>query len=66
MFAASFSYTEPNHSGRHHESAFEIFYRLRLTQSTGLGPDLEVSVHPTNAIKAYATAVLGMRLESIF
>ncbi len=44
----------------------ESSYRLRLTQSIGLGPDLEVSVHPTNAIKAYATAVLGMRLESIF
>jgi porin len=66
MFGASFSYTEPNHTGSHHESVFESFYRVRLTQSIGLGPDLEISIHPTYASKAYTTTVLGMRLETIF
>jgi porin len=66
MFGASFSYTEPNKAGRHHESVFESFYRLRLTQSIGLGPDLEISVHPTSAVKAHTTAVLGTRLEIVF
>jgi porin len=66
MFGASFSYTEPNHTGNHHESVFESFYRVRLTQSIGLGPDLEVSVHPTYATKAYTTALIGTRLEIVF
>lgn len=66
MFAASLSYTEPNHTGRHHESVFGLFYRVRLTQSVSLGPDLEVAVHPTYAVKAYTTALVGIRLEMIF
>jgi porin len=66
MFGASFSYTEPNHTGRHHESVFESFYRVRLTQSVSLGPDLEVSVHPTFSMKTYTTALVGTRLEIIF
>lgn len=66
MFGASFSYTEPNHTGKHHESLFESFYRVRLTQSVQVGPDLQVSIHPTYAIKTYTTALLGMRLEIIF
>ncbi len=53
MFGASFSYTEPNHTGNHDECVFESFYRVRLTQNVGLGPDLEASVHPTYATKAY-------------
>ena len=66
MFGASFSYTEPNHTGKHHESIFETFYRLRMTQSINIGPDLEVSIHPTYAVKAYTTALLGARMEIIF
>ena len=66
MFGASFSYAEPNHTGRHHESVFESFYRVRLTQSISLGPDLEVSVHPTYAIKRYTTALIGTRVEMVF
>ena len=47
----AFNYSEPS-NGKHHESVFESFYRLRLTQSVKLGPDLEVSIHPTYATKA--------------
>jgi porin len=39
MFGAAFNYTEPNAPAKHHESVFETFYRLRLTQSVELGPD---------------------------
>jgi porin len=66
MFGASFSYTEPTHTGKHHESIFETFYRLRLAQSINIGPDLEVSIHPTYAAKAYTTTLLSARMEIIF
>jgi porin len=65
MFGASFAYSEPTAPAKHHESVFESFYRLRLTQSVDLGPDIEVSIHPTNAIKAYTTTLLGARMRII-
>jgi porin len=61
MFGASFTLTEPSHHAKHHESLFETFYRVRLTHSLELGPDLEISVHPTNSVRAYSTALLGIR-----
>ena len=66
MFAFAFNHTEPTRAGKHHESVFESFYRLRLTQSVRIGPDVEVSVHPAYATKAYTTTLLGARLELIF
>lgn len=66
MFGASITVTDPSHGARHHESLFETFYRVRLTQSMELGPDLEVSVHPTNSVKQYTTALLGIRARIIF
>ncbi len=66
MFGASFAYSEPNAPAKHHESVFESFYRLRLTQSLELGPDIEVSIHPTYAAKEYTTTLLGARMRVIF
>ncbi len=66
MFGAAFNYSEPSRPARHHESIFEAFYRLRLTQSVRIGPDMEVSIHPTYATKAYATTLFGARMEIIF
>lgn len=66
MFGASFAYSEPNAPAKHHESVFETFYRLRLTQSVELGPDIEVSIHPTYAARAYTTTLLGARMRIIF
>ena len=68
MFGMAFNYSEPSHSAnaKHHESIFESFYRLRLTQSMRIGPDIEVSIHPTYAPKAYTTTLLGARMEIIF
>jgi porin len=66
MFGAAFNYTQPNLPGKYHESVFESFYRLRLTQSVEIGPDVEVSVHPTYATKAYTTTLLGARMRIIF
>jgi hypothetical protein len=65
LFAMAFNYSEASH-GKHHESVFESFYRLRLTQSVKIGPDLEVSIHPTYATKAYTTTLLGARMEIVF
>lgn len=65
-FGAAFNYTEPTASGKHHESVFETFYRLRATRSMEFGPDVEVSIHPTYASKAYTTALVGLRLRFIF
>lgn len=66
MFGAAFNYSQPNKPGKHHESVFESFYRLRLTQSIRVGPDLEISIHPTNVTRAYTTTLLGTRMEVIF
>ena len=65
LFAMSFNYSEPSH-GKHNESLFESFYRLRLTQSITISPDIEVSIHPTYATKAYTTTLLGARMEITF
>jgi porin len=65
LFAMAFNYSEASH-GKHRESVFESFYRLRLTQSVNIGPDLEVSIHPTYATKAYTTVLLGAKMEIIF
>ena len=66
MFGISFSHSQPTSGARHHESVLETFYRLRLTKSVDLGPDLEISIHPTYATKAYTTALLGMRMRIMF
>ncbi len=66
MFGISFIHSEPGIGAKHHESAMEAFYRLRLTKSVDLGPDLEVSNHPTYAARAYTTALIGMRRRVMF
>jgi porin len=65
MFGVAFNYSEPS-VGKHHESVFESFYRLRLTQSIDLGPDIEASIHPTYAPRAYSTILLSARMRIIF
>jgi porin len=65
FFGVAFNHSQPS-SGKHHESIFESFYRLRLTQSVRIGPDIEVSIHPTYATRAYTTTLLGARMEIIF
>jgi len=65
MFAMAYNFSIASH-GKHHESVFESFYRFRLTQSINIGPDLEVSIHPTYAAKAYTTTLLGARMQIIF
>ncbi len=66
MFGISFIHSEPGIDAKHHESAVEAFYRLRLTKSVDLGPDLEVSNHPTYAARAHTTALIGMRMRVMF
>ena len=65
MFGAAFNYTDPTHIGIHRESVFESFFRLRLTQSMAPGQDIEVSIHPTCAAKAYTPTLVGIRMEII-
>ncbi|ADW69731.1 carbohydrate porin [Granulicella tundricola] len=65
MFGASINITDPSHGAKHHESLFETFYRVRVTRSFEAGPDLEISIHPTNSPNAYVTALLGMRVKLI-
>ena len=66
MFGISLIHSEPSFGANHHESVMETFYRLRLTKSVDLGPDLELSNHPTYASRAYTTALLGMRMRIMF
>lgn len=67
FFGASFNWTKPSSGeGKRQEGVFETFYRLRLTTSVEVGPDVEVSIHPTNASNAYSTVLLGARMRVIF
>ena len=65
MLGMAYSYTVAS-QGKHHESVFESFYRLRLTERVNIGPDVEVSIHPAYAAKEYTTTLLGMKMQVIF
>jgi porin len=69
MFGVAFNHTEPSPQATgayHHEGLVETFYRLRLTKSMEIGPDVQVSIHPTYSEKAYTTVLLGARTRIIF
>jgi len=67
LFGTSFNWTRPSTGqGKRQEGVVETFYRLRLTTSLEIGPDVEVSIHPTNAAKPYSTVLLGWRMRIIF
>ena len=65
MFGAAVNLSDPT-SAHHHETVFESFYRLRLTPRVDLGPDVEVSIHPMNAERAYTTTLVSGRLRTLF
>jgi len=65
MLGMAYNFTVAS-QGKHHESVFESFYRLRLTQRVNIGPDIEVSIHPAYAAREYTTTLLGARMEVIF
>jgi porin len=67
FFGAAFNWTTPSTGqGKRREGVIESFYRLRLTKSVEVGPDMEISIHPTNAQKPYSTVLLGSRMRIIF
>jgi len=67
LFGTSFNWTKPStRQGKRQEGIVETFYRLRLTTSIEIGPDVEVSIHPTYAAKTYSTVLLGSRMRIIF
>jgi porin len=66
MFGAAFNYIQPNHPGKRHESIFETFYRIRMTKSMEIGPDVQVSIHPMYAAKSYTSVLLNARMRIIF
>ena len=67
FFGAAFNWTRPSPGqGKRPEGVIETFYRLRLTKSVEVGPDMEISIHPTNAQRPYSTVLLGSRMRIIF
>jgi porin len=67
FFGTSFNWTRPSTGqGKRQEGVIESFYRLRLTTSMEIGPDVEISIHPTNAARPYSTVLLGSRVRIIF
>jgi porin len=67
FFGAAFNWTKPSSGqGKRQEGVIETFYRLRLTTSVEVGPDMEISIHPTNAQRPYSTVLLGSRMRIIF
>jgi porin len=67
FYGAAFNWTKPSTGqGKRQEGVIETFYRLRLTPSVEVGPDVEISIHPTHAEKAYSTVLLGSRMRIIF
>jgi porin len=66
MFGAAFNYIQPTRTGKRHESIFETFYRIRMTKSMEIGPDVQVSIHPMYAAKSYTSVLLNARMRIIF
>ena len=66
MFGVSVNYIQPTRTGKRHESIAETFYRLRLTKSIEVGPDMQVSINPMYAAKAYTSVLLNARMRIIF
>jgi porin len=66
MLAAALTFTRPSDLSKPHENIFESFYRLRLTQHTEIGPDVQVLVHPSNQPALHHTVILNTRMRIFF
>jgi porin len=66
MLAASLTFTRPSDLSKPHENIFEAFYRLRLTQHSEIGPDVQVLVHPSNRPSLHSTVILNTRMRIFF
>jgi porin len=66
MLAAALTFTRPSDLSKPHENIFESFYRLRLTQHTEIGPDVQVLVHPSNRPALHHTVILNTRMRIFF
>ena len=66
MLAAALTFTRPSNLSKPHENIFETFYRLRLTQHTEIGPDVQVLVHPSNQPALRHTVILNTRMRIFF
>jgi porin len=66
MLAAALTFTRPSDLSKPHENIFESFYRLRLTQHTEIGPDVQVLVHPSNQPALRKTVILNTRMRIFF
>jgi porin len=66
MLAAALTFTRPSDLSKPHENIFESFYRLRLTQHTEIGPDIQVLVHPSNSPQLTKTVILNARMRIFF
>ena len=66
MLAAALTFTRPSDLSKPHENIFESFYRLRLTQHTEIGPDVQVLVHPSNRPALHQTVILNTRMRIFF
>lgn len=66
MLAAALTFTRPSDLSKPHENIFESFYRLRLTQHTEIGPDVQVLIHPSNRPELHHTVILNTRMRIFF
>ncbi len=66
MLAAALTFTRPSDLSKPHENIFESFYRVRLTQHSEIGPDVQVLVHPSNQPMLRKTVILNARMRIFF
>jgi porin len=66
MLAAALAFTRPSDLSKPHENIFESFYRLRLTEHSEIGPDVQVLVHPSNQPALRHTVILNTRMRIFF
>ena len=66
MLAAALTFTRPSDLSKPHENIFESFYRLRLTEPTEIGPDVQMLVHPSNQPALHHTVILNTRVRIFF
>jgi hypothetical protein len=58
--------TRPSDLNKPPENIFESFYRLRLTQLSEIGPDVQVLVHPSNRPALHHMVILNTRMRIFF
>lgn len=66
MFGIGLAWGDPSDSSLRQQTMLETFYRLKLTDSLELSPDVELFMPPSSRENQDFVAVFGIRLKALF